>query len=130
MGYLIRGKIRPEMQNPLTRVLVWLYRPVLHWALKLRWVALIVAVVVLAATVLPYERLGSEFIPPLNEGDLLYMPSLLPGASITEAQAVAQQTNRIIMSFPEVKHALAKIGRAEVAARSGPARNDGDHDPA
>ncbi len=113
MGYLIRGKIRPEMQNPLTRVLVWLYRPVLHWALKLRWVALIVAVVVLAATVLPYERLGSEFIPPLNEGDLLYMPSLLPGASITEAQAVAQQTNRIIMSFPEVKHALAKIGRAE-----------------
>ena len=112
MGYLIRGKIRPEMQNPLTRALVWIYRPVLRWALKLRWVVLGIAVLLLLATVIPYDRLGSEFIPPLNEGDLLYMPSLLPGISITEAQAVAQQTNRILMSFPEVRHALAKIGRS------------------
>lgn len=112
MGYLIRGKIRPEMQNPLTRALVWIYRPVLRWALKLRWVVLGVAVLILLVTVIPYDRLGSEFIPPLNEGDLLYMPSLLPGISITEAQAVAQQTNRILMSFPEVRHTLAKIGRS------------------
>ncbi len=112
MGYLIRGRIRPEMENPLNRILVWIYRPVLRWALRLRWVVLAVAVLVLALTVVPYERLGSEFIPPLNEGDLLYMPSMLPGVSITEAVAVAQQTNRIIMQFPEVRHALAKIGRS------------------
>ncbi len=112
MGYLIRGRIPPEMQNPLTRALVWAYRPVLRWALKLRWLVLALAAAVLLLTVLPYERLGSEFLPPLNEGDLLYMPSLLPGVSVTEAQAVAQQTNRIIMQFPEVKHALAKMGRS------------------
>lgn len=112
MGYLIRGRIRPEMENPLNRILVWIYRPVLRWALRLRWAVLAVAALILVITVIPYERLGSEFIPPLNEGDLLYMPSMLPGVSITEAVAVAQQTNRIIMQFPEVRHALAKIGRS------------------
>jgi copper/silver efflux system protein len=112
MGYMIRGRIRPEMENPITRALVWLYRPVLHWALKLRWLVLLAAALIVTLTVVPYERLGSEFIPPLNEGDLLYMPSMLPGVSITEAQAVAQQTNRIVMQFPEVEHALAKIGRS------------------
>jgi copper/silver efflux system protein len=112
MGYLIRGQIRPEARNPLNRFFLWLYRPVLHWALKLRWLVLVAALAVLALTIIPYERMGSEFIPPLNEGDLLYMPSLLPGISITEAQAIAQQTNRVILQFPEVKHALAKIGRS------------------
>jgi len=112
MGYLIRGWIRPEARNPLNRFFLWLYRPVLHWALKLRWLVLVAALAVLALTIVPYERMGSEFIPPLNEGDLLYMPSLLPGISITEAQAIAQQTNRVILQFPEVKHALAKIGRS------------------
>lgn len=112
MGYLIRGKIRPEEQNPITRGLIRIYRPVLEWALKWRWAVLGGAILLLLATIIPYKRLGSEFIPPLDEGDLLYMPSLLPGISITEAQAVAQQTNRIIMSFPEVRHALAKIGRS------------------
>ncbi|MEO8603786.1 MAG: CusA/CzcA family heavy metal efflux RND transporter [bacterium] len=112
MGYLVRGRILPEARNPINRFLVWAYRPILRWALKLRWIVLAAAVAVLALTVVPYERLGSEFIPPLNEGDLLYMPSLLPGVSITEAQSVAQQTNKLIMTVPEVKHALAKIGRA------------------
>lgn len=112
MGYLIRGRIRPETQNPLNRFFLWIYRPVLHWALKLRWLVLPAALAVLVLTIVPYERMGSEFIPPLNEGDLLYMPSLLPGISITEARAVAQQSTRIIMQFPEVKHALAKIGRS------------------
>ncbi len=112
MGYLIRGRILPEERNPINRFLIWAYRPVLHWALRLRWVVLGVALAILAVTVVPYTRLGSEFIPPLNEGDLLYMPSLLPGVSITEAQAVAQQTNQLIMTVPEVKHALAKVGRA------------------
>ncbi len=112
MGYLIRGKILPEAKNPINRALMWAYRPVLRWALRLRWVVLGLAVALLALTWLPYSQLGSEFIPPLNEGDLLYMPSLLPGVSITEAQAVAQRTNRLIMTVPEVKHALAKVGRA------------------
>ncbi len=112
MGYLIRGRILPEAKNPINRFLVWAYRPTLRWALKLRWFVLLGAVVILGLTIIPYNRLGSEFIPPLNEGDLLYMPSLLPGVSITEAEAVAQQTNRLIMTVPEVKHALAKVGRA------------------
>jgi Cu(I)/Ag(I) efflux system membrane protein CusA/SilA len=112
MGYLIRGRILPEEKNPINRFLIWAYRPVLRWSLKLRWVILAAAVAALALTLVPYERLGSEFIPPLNEGDLLYMPSMLPGVSITEAEAVAQQTNKLIMTVPEVKHALAKVGRA------------------
>ncbi|WP_298439600.1 CusA/CzcA family heavy metal efflux RND transporter [Geobacter sp.] len=112
MGYLIRGRILPEARNPINRFLIWVYRPLLRWAMKWRWVVLAAAVLTLALTVLPYKRLGSEFIPPLNEGDLLYMPSLLPGISITEASAVAQQTNKLIMTVPEVKHALAKVGRA------------------
>ncbi len=112
MGYLIRGRILPEAKNPINRFLVWVYRPILRWSLKWRWLVLTAAVAVLALTVVPYERLGSEFIPPLNEGDLLYMPSLLPGISITEATAVAQQTNQLIMTVPEVEHALAKVGRA------------------
>jgi Cu(I)/Ag(I) efflux system membrane protein CusA/SilA len=112
MGYLVRGRIRPEMENPLSRLLVWAYRPMLRWALRLRWVVLAVAMLILVLTLLPYGQLGSEFLPPLNEGDLLYMPSMLPGVSITEAVAVAQQTNRIIMQFPEVRHVFAKVGRS------------------
>ncbi|MEB2346091.1 MAG: CusA/CzcA family heavy metal efflux RND transporter [Deltaproteobacteria bacterium] len=112
MGYLVRGRIPPEARNPINRALIWAYRPLLRGALRWRWAVLAAAVALLALTWLPYSRLGSEFIPPLNEGDLLYMPSLLPGVSITEAQAVAQQANKLIMTVPEVKHALAKIGRA------------------
>ena len=112
MGYLIRGRIRPEARNPLNRFFLWLYRPVLHWALKLRWLVLVAALAVFALTIIPYERMGSELIPPLNEGDLLYMPSLLPGISITEAQAIAEQANRVILHFPKVQHALTKIGRS------------------
>ncbi len=112
MGYLIRGRIPAEGRNPINRFLSWGYRPILRGALRLRWVVLGAALVLLIVTVVPYKQLGSEFIPPLNEGDLLYMPSMLPGVSITEAQAVAQQTNKLIMTVPEVKHALAKIGRA------------------
>jgi Cu(I)/Ag(I) efflux system membrane protein CusA/SilA len=112
MGYLIRGRIPPEAKNPVNRFLLWVYQPTLRWALKWRWFVLLAAVALLVVTLIPYKRLGSEFIPPLNEGDLLYMPSLLPGISITAATAVAQQTNKLIMTFPEVKHAVAKIGRA------------------
>ena len=112
MGYLIRGRIPREDRNPINRFLSWAYRPVLHGALRFRWAILSVAIAILVATAFPFSRLGSEFIPPLNEGDLLYMPSMLPGVSIAEATAVAQQTNQMIMTVPEVKHALAKVGRA------------------
>jgi Cu(I)/Ag(I) efflux system membrane protein CusA/SilA len=112
MGYLIRGRILPEAKNPINRFLLWIYRPVLRWALRWRWLVLLAAAALLATTAIPYRHLGSEFIPPLNEGDILYMPSLLPGVAITEAQAVAQQTNKLIMTMPEVRHALAKVGRA------------------
>ncbi|MBW4055615.1 MAG: efflux RND transporter permease subunit [Proteobacteria bacterium] len=112
MGYLIRGRILPEAKNPVNRFLLWVYRPTLRWALKRRWLVLVGALVILAVTVIPFNRLGSEFIPPLNEGDILYMPSLLPGISITAATTIAEQTNKLIMTVPEVEHALAKIGRA------------------
>lgn len=112
MGYLIRGRILPEKKNPVNRFLIWAYRPILDLALRWRWLVLVAAVLLLALTAIPYQRLGSEFIPPLNEGDLLYMPSMLPGVSITEAKAVAHQTNKLIMTVPEVQHALAKVGRA------------------
>ncbi|RJR53114.1 MAG: efflux RND transporter permease subunit [Desulfobacteraceae bacterium] len=113
MGYLIRGRIPPEKKNPINRFLIWIYRPVLEAALRFRWAVLAGSLVILVLTYIPYRQLGSEFIPPLNEGDLLYMPSLLPGISVTQAQAVAQQTNKLIMTVPEVKHALAKAGRAK-----------------
>ena len=112
MGYFIRGRIPAEEKNPISRFLVWAYRPMLHWALKMRWAVLVGAALVIALTAVPYGRMGSEFIPPLNEGDLLYMPSMLPGVSITQATAVAQQTDKIIMTVPEVAHAMAKVGRA------------------
>jgi Cu(I)/Ag(I) efflux system membrane protein CusA/SilA len=112
MGYLIRGRILPEAKNPVNRFLLWVYRPTLRWALKRRWLVIIGALVIFVATVIPFNRLGSEFIPPLNEGDILYMPSLLPGISITAATKIAEQTNKLIMTVPEVEHALAKIGRA------------------
>ena len=112
MGYFIRGKIPAEERNPINRFLIWAYRPLLRAALRFRWPVLAGAAAVLVLTWVPYQRLGSEFIPPLNEGDLLYMPSLLPGASITQAKAVAEQTNRLILTVPEVKHVLAKVGRA------------------
>jgi len=120
MGYLVRGRIRPEHANPVNRLLVFLYRPALRVALRRRWLTLAVAAVVLVATIVPMKQLGGEFMPPLYEGDLLYMPSLLPGVSITKARQVLQQTDRIIRSFPEVEHVFGKVGRAETATDPAP----------
>ena len=110
MGYFIRGKILPEHRNPLNRFLVWLYHPILEFALRFKYLLLGVAVLAMAITVIPFERLGSEFMPPLWEGDLLYMPTMLPGVSITEAREVLQQTDKIIKTFPEVEHVFGKAG--------------------
>ncbi|MCF8067387.1 MAG: efflux RND transporter permease subunit [Desulfobacterales bacterium] len=120
MGFLIRGRIRSEHENPINRFLIWIYRPVIDLVLKAKPVVIIIAVLILAVTVIPWKRTGSEFMPPLYEGDLLYMPTTLPGISITKAKELLQQTDRIIASFPEVHHVFGKVGRAETATDPAP----------
>ena len=120
MLWLIRGKIMPEHKNPLNRVLLWAYAPVIDVVLRHKMWVLVAAVASLAVTVYPLQRIGSEFMPPLNEGDLLYMPTTLPGISITKARELLQQTDRIIGTFPEVHHVFGKIGRAETATDPAP----------
>ena len=120
MGYFIRGRIRPEEANPVSRALQAVYRPALQWTLRHPKTTLLSALVLAASMILPAARLGSEFMPPLNEGDLLYMPSMLPGISITQAKQTLQQTDRIIKSFPEVAHVFGKAGRARTATDPAP----------
>ena len=120
MGYLIRGRIPDERSNPLNRWLIALYRPLL--AAVLRWpkATLVAAVLLLAASVVPATRLGGEFLPPLYEGDLLYMPTTLPGISPPTAAELLQQTDRLIATVPEVRRVFGKIGRAETATDPAP----------
>jgi Cu(I)/Ag(I) efflux system membrane protein CusA/SilA len=120
MGYLVRGKIRPEERNPVNRLLVWVYHPVIKIVLRAKIVVVVLAVAAVAASYIPWKSIGSEFMPPLYEGDLLYMPTTLPGISITKAKELLQQTDRIIASFPEVHHVFGKIGRAETATDPAP----------
>ncbi len=146
MGLFIRGKIPSEEKNPLNRLLIWLYHPVLDWVIRWRrWVITAAVVIVawvffpwnalvvhhlpegrlrnLASSVgraFPYQNLGSEFMPPMYEGDLLYMPTTLPGISPTKARELIQQTDRIIKSFPEVQSVFGKIGRADTATDPAP----------
>lgn len=120
MGYFIRGKMKKEEDNPVTRFLMYIYHPIVDYVMKKRWLVLVVAALVVAATWFPYKKLGSEFMPPLYEGDLLYMPTTLPGISITKARELLQQTDKIIKTFPEVKSVLGKIGRAETATDPAP----------
>ncbi len=120
MGIFIRGRIRPEAKNPLNRFLTLLYEPVLEFVLRFPWAVLVVVALILGVTVIPLGRLGSEFMPPLWEGDLLYMPTTLPGLSITKAREVLQQTDKIIKTFPEVRSVFGKIGRAETATDPAP----------
>ena len=120
MGYLIRGKIKPEGQNPVNRVLIAGYRPALEWVLHFPRLTLALGVVVLVVTLIPLSRLGSEFMPPLNEGTLLYMPTALPGLSSGKAAQLLQQTDRMIKTVPEVAHVFGKAGRAETATDPAP----------
>jgi Cu(I)/Ag(I) efflux system membrane protein CusA/SilA len=115
MGYWIRGRILPEERNPINRFLIRVYHPVAAFVLAHSRAVIVAAAALVAVTVVPLLRLGSEFMPPLYEGDLLYMPTTLPGISITKAREVLQQTDRIIRTFPEVHNVLGKIGRAETA---------------
>lgn len=120
MGYFIRGKIPPESKNPVNRFLHFIHVPSLNLAIRWRWLTLVIALVLLGATAYPINKLGSEFMPPLNEGDILYMPTTYPGVSITKAKELLQQTDKIIKTFPEVHHVFGKVGRAETATDPAP----------
>ncbi|PJB77889.1 MAG: CusA/CzcA family heavy metal efflux RND transporter [Acidobacteria bacterium CG_4_9_14_3_um_filter_49_7] len=120
MGWFIRGRIRTDAENPINRFLVWIYHPVVDWVLKHRRLVLVLALVCIGSTIYPIRHLGSEFMPPINEGDLLYMPTTLPGISIGKAKELLQQTDRIIKKFPEVKSVFGKVGRAETATDPAP----------
>ncbi|MFG6654382.1 efflux RND transporter permease subunit [Scandinavium sp. M-37] len=120
MGYFIRGKIPDEHANPINRVLIRAYEPLLDKVLARPKTTLILAVALLALTLWPLSRLGSEFMPPLDEGDLLYMPSTLPGISVREASRLLQQTDRLIKTVPEVASVFGKAGRADSATDPAP----------
>lgn len=120
MGYLVRGRIPAEASNPLNRFLTAAYRPALEAVLRFPKATLMVAVALLAFTLVPITRLGSEFLPPLDEGDLLYMPSALPGLSASKASALLQQTDRLIKTVPEVERVFGKAGRADTATDPAP----------
>src|SRR5258705_12423991 len=120
MGYLIRGRIPEEKRNPLNRGLIALYRPVLDKALTCPKTTLVIALLVLAASIYPATHIGGEFMPPLDEGDLLYMPSALPGLSAGKASELLQQTDRLIKTVPEVASVFGKAGRAESATDPAP----------
>lgn len=120
MGYWIRGKIPPETRNPLNRILIGAYEPLLLWVLKHPRTTLIAAVVALATVAWPASRLGGEFMPTMSEGTLLYMPSALPGLSATKAAQLLQQTDRMIKTVPEVATVFGKAGRAETATDPAP----------
>jgi Cu(I)/Ag(I) efflux system membrane protein CusA/SilA len=120
MGYLIRGRIRPEAANPINvRLMAW-YRPLLAKVLARPWMTIALALVAVALTAWPVARLGGEFLPPLDEGDILYMPSALPGLSAAKAAELLQQTDRMIRQVPEVARVFGKAGRAETATDPAP----------
>jgi Cu(I)/Ag(I) efflux system membrane protein CusA/SilA len=146
MGLFIRGKLPPEEKNPLNRFLIWIYHPVIDLVIRWRWAVILGAAALVAwvffpwnrlvtdhlpegkartlaqqaGKLFPYQNLGSEFMPPLYEGDLLYMPTTFPGISPTKARQILQQTDKIIKTFPEVHHVFGKVGRAETATDPAP----------
>jgi Cu(I)/Ag(I) efflux system membrane protein CusA/SilA len=120
MGYTIRGHIPKEMANPVNRLLMRLYRPLLQWSLDRPKIVLLAATVMLCSLAVPLNRLGSEFMPTLDEGDLLYMPTTLPGISADEAADILNRTDRMIATMPQVEHVFGKAGRAESATDPAP----------
>jgi Cu(I)/Ag(I) efflux system membrane protein CusA/SilA len=146
MGYFIRGKMLPEEKNPLNRFLIWAYHPVIDFVIRRRWMVIACAAAIVVwvffpwnwavtnrlpqgdarmvagkiGRLFPYQNLGSEFMPPLYEGDLLYMPSTFPGLGPTQARQILQQTDKIIRTFPEVRSVFGKVGRAETATDPAP----------
>lgn len=115
MGYFVRGKILPERKNPINRFLEKIYHPIVKFVLTHPYKVLLVSLFVLLSTLYPFKKLGSEFMPPLREGDILYMPTTFPGISIEKAKALLHQTDKLIASIPEVEQVFGKVGRAETA---------------
>ncbi|WP_455583617.1 efflux RND transporter permease subunit [Legionella israelensis] len=120
MGYLIRGKLTPEQKNPLNRLLIALYRPLLFFTLRFPRTVLLILLLLFLFTLYPWQHLGSEFMPELDEGDWMYMPSSLPGISIGNGRQVLQQTDKLIKKIPEVETVFGKLGRAQTATDPAP----------
>jgi Cu(I)/Ag(I) efflux system membrane protein CusA/SilA len=120
MLFFVRGRIAPERRNPINRFLIWIYRPVIRGVLRFKWVTILAAIALLAGSAWPAMQIGSEFMPALNEGTLLYMPTTLPGLSVTRAAELLQTQNKIIKSFPEVASVWGKAGRASTATDPAP----------
>ncbi len=120
IGYFVRGKMRKEEENPITKFLVKIYHPIVDFVMKRRWWVMGTAVIIVFITIIPFSKLGSEFMPPLYEGDLTLYANNLPGISITKAREILQQTDKIIKTFPEVETVFGKIGRAETATDPAP----------
>ncbi|WP_064706911.1 efflux RND transporter permease subunit [Rhizobium bangladeshense] len=120
MVVFVRGRIVPEHKNPLNRFLIWVYRPIISGVLKVKTLTILAAVAILAASVWPVQHIGSEFMPNLDEGTLMYMPTTLPGISVTKAAELMQTQDRIIKSFPEVESVFGKAGRALTATDPAP----------
>ena len=120
MVIFVRGRIIPEHKNPINRFLIWVYRPVIRGVLKAKTFTIVLALAALAVSILPARQLGSEFMPTLNEGTLMYMPTTLPGISVTKAAELLQMQDRIIKSFPEVESVYGKAGRAATATDPAP----------
>ena len=120
MGYFIRGKVLPEHKNPINWLLVVIYRPFINATLKHPFLMVLIAALVLASSAIPLSRMGGEFMPDLDEGDLLYMPSAFPAVSAGKMEQILQQTNKLIMTIPEVETSYAKAGRADTATDPAP----------
>ena len=120
MGFLVRGRIRPQESNPVNRWLMRVYRPVIAWVLRYPVPVVVGAAVLLGVTVLPWNRLGSEFMPPLDEGSLLFMPTTVPGVSIGQAREIMRYHDSVLASFPEVASVFGKVGRANTATDPAP----------
>jgi Cu(I)/Ag(I) efflux system membrane protein CusA/SilA len=120
MMLFIRGKVMPEAKNPVNRFLIWIYRPIITWVMRWKKTTIVAAVLALGLSVYPASKLGSEFMPTLNEGTLFYMPASLPGMSITKAAELLQTQNKLIKSFPEVASVYGKAGRANTATDPAP----------
>ncbi len=120
MLLLVRGRIVPEAHNPVNRLLIWVYRPFADFVLRFRWLTVFTALLILAATVIPFRRLGKEFMPPLNEGTILFMPTAVPGMSIGEATRILQVQDRLIKEIPEIATVFGKAGQADTATDPAP----------
>jgi Cu(I)/Ag(I) efflux system membrane protein CusA/SilA len=120
MLLLVRGRIVPEARNPINRFLVWAYRPFANFVLRFRWLTLVAAALILVATIVPFRRLGKEFMPPLNEGTILFMPTAVPGMSIAEATRILQVQDRLLKETPEVATVFGKAGQADTPTDPAP----------